>query len=77
MWDLKVKNNEETFRAYSMANYPAEKNLIKLNIRIATPPWDKAKKAICNVPPGICSTYIFSRKPGDKVTVSVHMANFI
>jgi Na+-transporting NADH:ubiquinone oxidoreductase subunit F len=37
MWDLGVKNNEETFRAYSMANYPAEKNLIKLNIRIATP----------------------------------------
>lgn len=70
MWDLGIKNNEETFRAYSMANYPAEKNLIKLNIRIATPPWDNAKKQFMNVPPGICSTYIFSRKKGDKVTVS-------
>ena len=39
MWGLGIKNTEETFRAYSMANYPAEKNLIKLNIRIATPPW--------------------------------------
>jgi Na+-transporting NADH:ubiquinone oxidoreductase subunit F len=70
MWDLKIKNNEETFRAYSMANYPAEKNLIKLNIRIATPPWDNAKKQFMNVPPGLCSSYIFSRKPGDKVVVS-------
>ena len=70
MWDLKLKNTEETYRAYSMANYPAEKNLIILNIRIATPPWDNAKKQFMNVPPGICSTYIFSRKPGDKVSVS-------
>jgi Na+-transporting NADH:ubiquinone oxidoreductase subunit F len=70
MWDLKIKNNEETFRAYSMANYPAEKNLIKLNIRIATPPWDNVKKDYMKVPPGLCSTYIFSRKPGDKVVIS-------
>jgi Na+-transporting NADH:ubiquinone oxidoreductase subunit F len=70
MWNLKVKNNEETFRAYSMANYPAEKNLIKLNIRIATPPWGNVKKQFMNVPPGLCSTYIFSRKPGDKVVIS-------
>ncbi len=70
MWDLKLKNTEETYRAYSMANYPAEKNLIILNIRIATPPWDNAKKQFMNVPPGICSTYIFSRKPGDKVSIS-------
>jgi Na+-transporting NADH:ubiquinone oxidoreductase subunit F len=70
MWDLKLKNTTETYRAYSMANYPAEKNLIKLNIRIATPPWDKAKNQWVNVPPGICSTYIFSRKPGDKVMIS-------
>ena len=70
MWDLGVKSNEETFRAYSMANYPAEKNLIKLNIRIATPPWDNVKKQFMNVPPGLCSTYIFSRKPGDKVVIS-------
>jgi Na+-transporting NADH:ubiquinone oxidoreductase subunit F len=70
MWDLKLKNNEETYRAYSMANYPAEKNLIKLNIRIATPPWDNVKKQYLNVNPGLCSTYVFSRKPGDKVMIS-------
>jgi len=70
MWDLKIKNTEETFRAYSMANYPAEKNLIKLNIRIATPPFDGARNQFMNVPPGICSSYIFCRKPGDKVTIS-------
>jgi Na+-transporting NADH:ubiquinone oxidoreductase subunit F len=70
MWDLKIRNNEETFRAYSMANYPAEKNLIKLNIRIATPLWDNVKKQFMDVPPGLCSTYIFSRKPGDKVVIS-------
>jgi Na+-transporting NADH:ubiquinone oxidoreductase subunit F len=69
LWSLKAKNEEETFRAYSMANYPAEKNLIILNIRIATPPMDKNRKWM-NVPPGICSSYIFSRKPGDKVTIS-------
>jgi Na+-transporting NADH:ubiquinone oxidoreductase subunit F len=70
MWDLSVKNDEESFRAYSMANYPAEKNLIKLNIRIATPPWDKIKNDFVKVPPGLCSSYIFSRKPGDKVMIS-------
>jgi Na+-transporting NADH:ubiquinone oxidoreductase subunit F len=70
MWDLKMKNTSETFRAYSMANYPAEKNLIKLNIRIATPPWDNAKRQFLNVPPGICSTYIFSLIKGDKVIIS-------
>jgi Na+-transporting NADH:ubiquinone oxidoreductase subunit F len=70
MWDLSIKNSEETFRAYSMANYPAEKNLIKLNIRIATPPWDNVKKEFMHVPPGLCSSYVFSRKPGDKVTIS-------
>ncbi len=70
MWDLSIKNRTETFRAYSMANYPAEKNLIKLNIRIATPPWDNVKKQFLNVPPGICSSYIFSRKAGDKVMIS-------
>lgn len=70
MWDLRVKNSEESFRAYSMANYPAEKGLIKLNIRIATPPWDNEKKQFMKVPPGLCSSYIFSRKPGDKVMIS-------
>ncbi|MDY6801379.1 MAG: NADH:ubiquinone reductase (Na(+)-transporting) subunit F [Bacteroidota bacterium] len=70
MWDLKMKNPEETFRAYSMANHPAEGNIVKLNIRIATPPWDRSKGAFKKVNPGICSSYIFSRKPGDKVTLS-------
>jgi Na+-transporting NADH:ubiquinone oxidoreductase subunit F len=70
LWDLGLKNSTETYRAYSMANYPAEKNLIKLNIRIATPPWDNERKQYMNVPPGICSTYLFSRKPGDKVMAS-------
>jgi Na+-transporting NADH:ubiquinone oxidoreductase subunit F len=70
IWNLRIKNNEETFRAYSMANYPVEKNLIKLNIRIATPPWDEVKKQFINVPPGLCSSYVFSRKPGDKVVIS-------
>ncbi len=70
MWDLKMKNTEETFRAYSMANHPAEGNIIMLNIRIATPPWDRSKGQFMNVNPGVCSSYIFSRKPGDKVTIS-------
>lgn len=70
MWDLKMKNPEATYRAYSMANHPAEGNIIMLNIRIATPPWDRAKNAFMNVNPGICSSYIFTRKPGDKVTIS-------
>lgn len=70
LWDLKIQNREETFRAYSMANHPAEGNIIMLNIRIATPPWDKAKGTWQSVPPGVCSSYIFSRKPGDKVTIS-------
>ncbi len=70
MWDLRTKNTEETIRAYSMANHPAEGNIVKLNIRIATPPWDRKKNAFMNVSPGICSSYIFTRKPGDKVKVS-------
>ena len=70
LWDLQLDNKDETFRAYSMANYPAEKALIKLNIRIATPPWDRANNKFMNVPPGLCSTFIFSRKPGDKVLIS-------
>ncbi|WP_298064226.1 NADH:ubiquinone reductase (Na(+)-transporting) subunit F, partial [uncultured Rikenella sp.] len=70
MWDLTTKNPEPTFRAYSMANHPAEGNIIMLNIRIATPPFDKATGGFMKVNPGICSSYIFSRKPGDKVTIS-------
>jgi Na+-transporting NADH:ubiquinone oxidoreductase subunit F len=70
LWDLKMKNTEEIFRAYSMANHPAEGNIIMLNIRIATPPWDRAKNGWMDVNPGICSSYVFDRKPGDKVTIS-------
>ncbi|MDR0295964.1 MAG: NADH:ubiquinone reductase (Na(+)-transporting) subunit F [Prevotellaceae bacterium] len=70
IWNLKMKNTEPTFRAYSMANHPAEGNIIILNIRIATPPWDRIKGNFKVVNPGVCSSYIFSRKPGDKVTIS-------
>ncbi|MEA3317970.1 MAG: NADH:ubiquinone reductase (Na(+)-transporting) subunit F [Bacteroidota bacterium] len=70
MWKLSMKNPEETFRAYSMANHPAEGNIVKLNIRIATPPWDRGKGTFKKINPGVCSSYIFSRKPGDKVTLS-------
>lgn len=70
LWGLKMKNDEAIFRAYSMANHPAEGNIVMLNIRVATPPWDRSSNKWMDVNPGICSSYIFSRKPGDKVTVS-------
>lgn len=70
MWDLVMKNDEPIFRAYSMANHPAEGDIIMLNIRIATPPWDRAAGKFMDVNPGICSSYVFSRKKGDKVTIS-------
>ena len=70
LWDLNMKNDEPIFRAYSMANHPAEGNIVMLNIRIATPPWDRAKNTWMNVNPGVCSSYVYSLKPGDKVTVS-------
>ncbi len=66
IWDLVAKNEEPVFRAYSMANHPAEGNRVMLNVRIATPPpplWN-------DVPPGLASSYIFNLKPGDKVTIS-------
>ncbi|WP_462317808.1 NADH:ubiquinone reductase (Na(+)-transporting) subunit F [Marinilabilia sp.] len=70
MFDLKMKNPEPTFRAYSMANHPAENNIIMLNIRIATPPFDRVNGGFQKINPGVCSSFIFSRKPGDKVTIS-------
>lgn len=70
LWKLKVSNDTEIFRAYSMANHPAEGNIVMLNVRIATPPWDKTKNDWAPVPPGIASSYIFSLKPGDKVKIS-------
>lgn len=64
LFDLEVENTQDALiRAYSMANYPEEKGLLKFNIRIATPPPGK------QVPPGIVSSYVFSLKPGDKVMV--------
>jgi Na+-transporting NADH:ubiquinone oxidoreductase subunit F len=70
LWPLVMKNNEVVERAYSMASYPAEGREIMLNVRIATPPWDRAKNGWMDVNPGIASTYIFSRKVGDEVTIS-------
>jgi len=70
LWDLKMKNTDLVERAYSMASYPAEGREIMLNVRIATPPWDRAKNGWMAVNPGIASSYIFSRKKGDKVTIS-------
>ena len=66
IWDLNCKSDEPIFRAYSMANHPAEGNRVMLNVRIATPPpplWN-------DVSPGIASSYIFNLKPGDKITIS-------
>ena len=77
MWGLVSKNTEETYRAYSMANHPAEGNIVMLNIRIATPPFDRTTGTwAAGINPGICSSYIFSRKPGDKVTVSGPYGDF-
>ncbi len=70
LWPLQMKNSEEVERAYSMASYPAEGRNVMLNVRIATPPWDRAKNDWMSVNPGVASSYIFSRKPGDKVIVS-------
>ena len=63
-------------RAYSMANYPAEGDIVMLNVRIATPPFDRVNGGFMNVPPGISSSYIFSLKPGDKVMVSGPFGEF-
>ncbi|CAL2106527.1 Na(+)-translocating NADH-quinone reductase subunit F [Tenacibaculum sp. 190524A02b] len=70
LWPLVMKNDEVVERAYSMASYPAEGREIMLNVRIATPPWDRAKNGWMDVNPGIASSYVFSRKVGDKVTIS-------
>lgn len=70
LWDLKMKNDEPIFRAYSMANHPAEGNIVMLTIRVATPPWDRARNAWMDVNPGICSSFVFGCKVGDKATIS-------
>jgi Na+-transporting NADH:ubiquinone oxidoreductase subunit F len=66
LWRYKSIVREPVVRAYSMANYPGEKGLIMLNVRIASPP----PRAPEGTPPGKMSSYIFSLKPGDKVTIS-------
>lgn len=70
LWPLVMKNDDVVERAYSMASYPAEGRRVMLNVRIATPPWDRTKNGWMSVNPGVASSYIFSRKVGDKVTIS-------
>ncbi|NCG05028.1 MAG: NADH:ubiquinone reductase (Na(+)-transporting) subunit F [Bacteroidetes bacterium] len=70
LWDLKMKNPELVERAYSMASFPAEGKEVMLNVRIATPPFDRAKNGWADVNPGVASSYIFSLKEGDPVTIS-------
>ncbi len=70
VWNLRTVNQDPVFRAYSMANHPAEGNMMMLNIRIATPPVDRATGTWEKVNPGVVSSYTFKLKPGDKVTIS-------
>ena len=81
-FNLESVNPEATIRAYSMASYPGEKGIIKLNVRIATPPFDRSvprelgpKRLPVN--PGIASSYVVTRKPGDKVTISGPYGEFL
>lgn len=70
LWDIQATNPEPCFRAYSMANHPAEGNIVMLNVRIATPPPN------VDAPPGIASSFIFDCKPGDKVMLSGPFGEF-
>lgn len=72
LWDLESHVKEPSIRAYSMANYPEEDDMVMLNVRIATPPPGQEAK----LPPGVMSSYIFDLKPGDKVTVSGPFGEF-
>lgn len=72
VWDNISTVEDETIRAYSMANYPEEKGIIMLNVRIASPPPRSPK----GTPPGKMSSYIFNCKPGDKVTISGPFGEF-
>ncbi|MBD5274896.1 MAG: NADH:ubiquinone reductase (Na(+)-transporting) subunit F [Bacteroides sp.] len=77
LFTLKCTNDEETVRAYSMANYPEEGDRIMLTVRIATPPFKpKPQVGFMDVPPGIASSYIFTLKPGDKVMMSGPYGDF-
>ncbi|MEZ5362827.1 MAG: NADH:ubiquinone reductase (Na(+)-transporting) subunit F [Bryobacterales bacterium] len=70
LWDLESKVDEPVERAYSMANYPEEKGIIMLNVRVATPP------PRMNVPPGKMSSWIFNLKPGDKAEIAGPFGEF-
>ena len=76
LFDLKMKNTADTVRAYSMANYPAENGIVKLNVRVATPPFNRKKGRWEKVNPGVASSFIYSLKPGDKVFVSGPYGDF-
>jgi len=76
MWGLVSEVKESVVRAYSMANYPEEKGIIMLNVRVACPPWDRDANGWAKVPPGIMSSYIFNLKPGDPVTISGPFGEF-
>jgi len=77
MRELVARNDEETVRAYSMANYPAEGDIVTLNIRIAVPPFDRATGSWKpGIPPGVCSSYLFGLKPGDRVHISGPYGDF-
>ena len=81
-FNLHSSNPEDTIRAYSMASYPGEKGIIKLNVRIATPPFDRSVPRelgpkLLPVNPGIASSYVFTRKPGDKVMISGPFGEFL
>ena len=78
MFNLKCTNPQDTIRAYSMANYPDEGDIITLNVRIATPPFKPKDQGpgFMDVNPGIASSYIFTLKPGDKVVMSGPYGDF-
>lgn len=76
LFPLKCVNTEPTIRAYSMANYPAEGDVFMLTVRIATPPFKPDRSGFMDVNPGIASSYIFTLKPGDKVTMSGPYGDF-
>ena len=81
-FNLHSSNPTDTIRAYSMASYPGEKGIIKLNVRIATPPFDRSVPReqgpkLLPVNPGIASSYVFTRKPGDKVMISGPYGEFL
>lgn len=70
LWQFVSTVSEPVTRAYSMANYPEEFGIIMLNVRVASPPWDRRKDGYMDVPPGKMSSFIFGQTPGDKVTIS-------